>query len=562
MSELSAQIGAGASKGFADAMDYQLERPMRKERIAEAKAKRELAELELGDYKKAGPLRDAKLEKELADTRAAALKANTTLLEQQSYEAFRKYDASGDVRHLNTFLTAAKNDPVGGSVYGDFIRVDGLNDIGSSERERLMNQAGIASSDEFLKDYDLVKDLVVATTNSGERVLVQMSKLKAMTRFNDYAMEEEIKRQENVLKKLDLLAGPQTDDTRDIRALANVLREAGDPDPLNTAISTYMSRKNKEPGKGGGTMVERTAELILDQNPKMDPLEALRQATLLHAVGSKDEREAERMAKRMGISYDEAFNRVTARTERTSTMKNADEAANIEARLDSLAPKGKTFFDIPMSDPVMRRQAGRYVRELEQVSGNPMTTEDKRVARDIRDLITLGETAGAELSESATGLVDSLLGDAKKYMMDEGGNKGTAAYETFRNIFRNALYGASLTQAETAAFNTAAGTSKQKLGPVLEQLNVQMSSLKNQLSAIYDMNNEYVAYYYLGMDLDQVDRAIRAIDQRIDMVKNRIGTSRATEKAPDIKPAPTPLSPEEEAKVLQDLDSKLKAGGK
>ena len=96
-----------------------------------------------------------------------------------------------------------------------------------------------------------------------------------------------------------------------------------------------------------------------------------------------------------------------------------------------------------------------------------------------------------------------------------GGKATTASYETFRNIFRNALYGASLTEAEIKAFNKAAGTLGQKLSPILTQLQIQMKTVKNNLETVRDTNDPNIAHYYLGKPIEEIDNAVAAIDQRL-----------------------------------------------
>ena len=44
-----------------------------------------------------------------------------------------------------------------------------------------------------------------------------------------------------------------------------------------------------------------------------------------------------------------------------------------------------------------------------------------------------------------------------------------------------------------------------------------MQTLKNQLSSVRDLNDPYLAHYYVGADLDSVDEAIRRIDERINL---------------------------------------------
>lgn len=538
---LTAYAGAGAAEGFGTAVNYERERPVRELRLQEARAQQERAALQLQKEKALTP---AQTEKELAELRAQAYETNSKLLEQRTYDALRRYDVDGDIRHLNTFLSEAKASPSGSNIYGNIARLDTLQGTDKGELTKLFNAAGITDIEDVMRNKDLAKDFVVATDTSGQLSLYNLTMLKAGMRYDSYAMSDELSKAEMRKKMLDIVQGPQTAETQMIRDLAKVYEKEGIENPLEQAINTVKGAGKSDPS----TAVERTAAKLREKNLGLDYAKSIEQAAELHSAKSKDEREARRLAERYGISYDEAFSQVTARTERTSTQKNADAAGEVRSNLDKLDKGG--FFSLDLTKKENRRKAGPLVQQLEQLSGKSMSTEDIRTARNIRDLISLGGTAGSDLSGQETGLLDSLLSNAKKYITDEGGAKGVAAYETFRNIFRNSLYGASLTTGETSAFNAAAGTLGQKLGPVLEQLNMQMTSMRNQLSAIYDMNDEYVAYYYLGMDQEQLDKTIEAIDQRINMLKMRSTKSRATEKVK------LPVrSAEEDMQILRELDA-------
>ena len=121
------------------------------------------------------------------------------------------------------------------------------------------------------------------------------------------------------------------------------------------------------------------------------------------------------------------------------------------------------------------------------------------------------------------GLLDNTLNSFKKYMFDEvGGKKATASYETFRNVFRNALYGSSLTKPEIEAFNKAAGTLGQKFQPVMQQLQVQMGTIKNNLESIRDLNDPDIAHYYTGQSIEEIDDAIAAIEDRMNDPRLRL----------------------------------------
>ena len=177
------------------------------------------------------------------------------------------------------------------------------------------------------------------------------------------------------------------------------------------------------------------------------------------------------------------------------------------------------------------------------------TTQKKRVA-EIRQLITLGKS-GSELTPAETGPLDSLLRDGRKYISDNiEGTDATAAYQAYRNLVRNALFGASLTNNEQAEFDKAFGTLKEQTGPVLAKLRTQLQMLQDELGAIYDSGDEYVMKYRLGMDSDRLVQVMNALDQRLEMFDNQ-----APEGTEVIVPAQAPkkLSKEESLAKAREL---------
>ena len=140
----------------------------------------------------------------------------------------------------------------------------------------------------------------------------------------------------------------------------------------------------------------------------------------------------------------------------------------------------------------------------------------------------------------------------KKYISDDvEGVDGVSSYETFRNIFRNSLYGASLTASEIQAFEKAAGNLKQQTGPVLAQLRTQMQDVRQQLRSVADFEDPMMAYYYLGRSQDDVLAAIDQIDKRIELISSydarrkegsKLTVEQARKTAPAV-PAIQPLAP-------------------
>ena len=79
------------------------------------------------------------------------------------------------------------------------------------------------------------------------------------------------------------------------------------------------------------------------------------------------------------------------------------------------------------------------------------------------------------------------------------------------------MFGASLTNNETAAFNKAFGTLGEQTGPVLAKLRTQMTMLKDELEGIYYNGDEYVAKFRTGMDMDRLTEVLYQLDERLSL---------------------------------------------
>jgi hypothetical protein len=500
MSTLGASIGAGLAQGAEAVQAYERARPERELRLAEAKNRQRQSQLALDEFQSQAGNRMETADLELQQLQYQVGKQQTENLKNDTYQAFRLFNADGDTRHMNNFLASAKKNPKGQKMWGGYARFDPVTE----ENRDLLNAANIEDPIEDLKG-----NFVIATGTNGEQQLVRMDKLQASTGYTSMMTQQELKDAQQRATIANLITGPRSADTTLIRDIAK-------ENKISLAEATKIFNESKR--RQGGSALERIAANIRSNNPQMSEEESLVQAKQVMSSGSASEREARELATEENIPYKEALDRVNRRKERTSPRKQLDEASDTRARLDKLGDK--SFFDVDLTDDAARRKAGPLIVELEKLTGREPTTEDKRVARQIRDLTALGNTAGTDITAEETGIIDRIFKNVKKYVSDDvtGGDKAAAAYEAFRNVFRHDLYGASLTATENKKFEAAMGNLGQQAGPVLAQLNEAMGSLKNQLQAVYDTNDEHIAYYYFGRSLDDLDRAIERIDERIETV--------------------------------------------
>lgn len=475
----TAQEYAAVTTGLSAVQDYSRDRPERDARRAEAKTRQEKAELGLKEYKQNAPLRKTAAELELEQLRMQTKSMHGQSLKKSTYDAFRLYEGDKDVKHLNNFLKDAKVNPMGAKQYGDISRYDRLED--TPETRAMLAQAGYTDPDAVFNDPDVADNFVLATMTDGTRVLGDLTKAYAGTGFNQYMTTQEL---EVLQKRATLASTLRGSESADSRMITQIM----DEEQLTLYEATKRYYEAKHSGKSKGSTIERETEQVLAENPNMPREEAMA------------------MAKQ----------RIEPRT---APAKNLEQAADVSLSLDEIA--GGDYFEADINDPSVRRKLGPKITELEKLTGQSLTTEDKRTARNIRSLLALGRTAGTELTSDEAGLLDNTLTRVRKYFTNDiGGVEGTSAYESFRNVFRNALYGASLTQTESAAFQAAAGSLKQKLGPALQQLRVQMSDLKEQMQSIYDLNDERISYYYLGRSNEEIDDALMALDERLELIQD------------------------------------------
>ena len=176
--------------------------------------------------------------------------------------------------------------------------------------------------------------------------------------------------------------------------------------------------------------------------------------------------------------------------------------------------------------PEEKNKAYQYIHRLEQYGGVELKATDRKDLKDIGMLVALGNP-GKQITKEETGIMDSLITDLRKYVSDEGGSESVAAYATFRNSLRHALYGSALTDSEIAAFNEQFGTRRQQLAPLLRQMKIALTSVKGKLDTIANLNDPYVVKYRTGLNMDQLDSIISSLDQRVEYL-NDLSSGKAT----------------------------------
>lgn len=534
-------IGAGIAKGAAQVADWERNREMRDLQRKEAQQRVKMNDQAMAQNEQVSAEQLKQLQMQTQQLAQQQFRSDT-------YNALRLYESDGDPRHLNGFLQQAKQSPVAGNMFANIARVDRLT---SSDAE-LVKQLGVQDVDGLVKDPNLAKQFVVATFANGEKGLVDMEKMYAGTGFaNQLASEQAELMNTRSLAISRLRTGERADRLSSMERVAKQMSEE-----LGIPMWQAYERLKGGTTKQQGSELERLAQQIQEQNPDMDYLDAYEQAVNMRTSGSETERAARTESEQTGEDYNTVLQRKIKEKNAPGSVKEADAANTATAELQDAF--GGKYYETDFSDPNARRLAQPYIRTIEKTTGAKFSEEDKRQFRLARQLVGLGERAGTAITPEETGLIDSMLSNVQSYISDEvsDGKAGVAAYESFRNVVRNALFGSALTGAEIDAFNKAAGTLGQQQGPVLSKFMEQLKVVRDNLSGVAQMNDEVLSHYYLGADQDKVSDIIYAIDERI----NRLNKLSKNKNAPIPQASAVPVAPKTPEQKREVLDAIFKKG--
>ncbi len=500
-------LASGVVDGLAAVHQYRQEREVRDARNSQAELVKQRANATM-----AAGVPAAQANAEVTQLQNQLRSSQAQSLKQETFSAFDRYSADGDTRHLNTFLQSAKKNPVGSTMYSDIVRIDPMQPNNFTKAQ--LGQMGIDNPDEYLAHPELAQSKVIGTTTNGEQKLIDINKIYQATGYTEYISNKQLK-QLQVRAEIDkTLNGPQSAETSMIGKIA---KEQGIS--LTEAATQFYKMKKPGGGAAGGgrtSVQERIAARLMEQDPELPWEDAIVKAKLMTTSGSALEREATRVSGETGADYQDVYSELKDEKDRTNKRKQLDEAKTVRSQIDELS--GGDFLAKGAPDEVTRRKIGPLITELEALTGKELSTEEKKTVRELRNLFQLAEKAGTGLKGEDVGFIDNTLKNVKKYFKDDAtGVENTSAYSTFVNTLRNTYFGATLTPSEIEAFKSAAGSLKQQLGPVLAGLKTQMSTVQEQMKAIADFNDEHIAQYYLGTSLEQMDKVMGAIDERINM---------------------------------------------
>lgn len=493
----SAQMYAGISEGLSNVAKHERERPLREARVNEARSRQKLASGQLQEFQSGAENRKSTANIELDALKRQQRTDQTKQLGTDLFSSFDKYESDGDTKHLNNFLAVAKRNPAGSADWGEWTRFDSMTR--TPETEAMLGRMGITDMDGYFSDPELVKSKVVGTNNNGTKELFDMNKAYQGSGYTRFANSRTVTAMNERAKLDESLKGTASAETN----MIDKIYEENPGEGRLAAVKKFYAAKNQ--GKVTGSSLERIVNELMSKDENLSYEDAIKQASRLKAAPGAAE-------------------------------KDINVTADVRTAVHEAA--GGDFYSADLSNPKIRAKVGERITDLEKATGKTLSNETKRVARKLNSMMTLGGVAGEKLSSEETGIMDNLLHGLGKYFSDNvEGVEGTAAYSAMRNVTRNALMGATLTPKELTEFDKAAGTLKQQLGPVLEQLKVQLVDIKQQIESVMNFEDPMMAQYYLGMSSEQADVVVEQLERRLDLIS---GYKKGEEKVLNTKISPKP----------------------
>ena len=462
---------------------------------------------------------------ELEQALNAARIANQQLAGQFTYSALDRFNSDGDLRHLNTMLEQLRRNPASQNLPG-FSDIVSFQHFGPGD-EDLLEPYGL-TLENMQENPELGEFLIKAITTDGEQRVLPTDALFASTGYKNFATDRELNRQ---------------------KARAEAFWRT---QQRNNANTTAKERHAARIAATKRPEFYDEAEWV-DGNPEYDMayLDALNQLNEKTFAGTADERLAQENAMLHpageGVDdwgpgnpefdriYNEERRRIMSEGRETSAQRNIAGAEQAKATITNVARENnENFFDIDFQDNLSKRlEYEPYIQRIMALGNLDFSNEERRTASYVRELISLGESAG-ELTDRETGIIDRMFNSVRRYVTDNSseGDALTSAYSSFRNTVRNAMFGSTLTAAEIRAHNEAFGNLGQQTAPVLRQFRTGLTQLRDRLDSLVNLNDSYVSHFYLGADVDKLQRVIDSIDERIELIDRTSGGAAGATEPP------------------------------
>ncbi len=407
---------------------------------------------------------------------AQELRATQSQLDKsETFNAFRRFNADGDTRHLNSLL---QQNPRIKKVFGNEIasidKIDLIND------ELLIQQSGL--DPDIFAEEDAIKQFVKVTNADGTKDIVDMNRVFAATGYLEQLEDKELSKLERKAK----IGKAQAE-------IVKALRETKSGKKLNLT----------------------------------------QEATVAKFLSELDPAELEKFTKGAKLA-EELFPPTVKPIKPTAAQRNIIAADKRQKKLVENFGGEEEFFKTDFSIPANRIKASSDIRAIEKLAGIELSNAEKKKIREINKLINLSGIAARELTPETTGLIDTVFSNVKKYFTDNvKGVKGRAAYAAFRNVIRHSLFGTVLTKNEIKSFNEAFGALGQQLGPVLEQLKVAVGQLQSDIDSLSSTNDPFIMHFRLGASQDKLVSISTSLEERL----NALGQFQSTGALIEAEPA-------------------------
>lgn len=377
--------------------------------------------------------------------------ARGQLDKQETFDAFDKYNADGNPRHLNNLFKNKRiqqAEAAGGSPIVSFDKIDVANDQTLIQRSDL--------DPDIFAEEEAIKQFVKVTHADGTKDILDLHKIYASTGYLEQLEDEKLTKLERTVK----IKKAEADIVEALRGggvKLNLTQEAN--------VARFISRltpEQLEKFKSGA----KIAEEIFPEKEK--------------PLGTRER----------GI---------------TRTQEIKDE---LDERLEkgTITPEDPEFQDLV--GEMVANNPGNPLFKLTGKEGETLT--DLAVLVDVGR--SAGQELKVESTGIIDNLfreVQVLIFEDPKFV------KGRAAWTSYRNVVRHLMYGSQLTGPEITSFGQQFGKLTDKLVPLLEKFKVNLSELKTRIKSVRRLKDRHFIAARTGITTEQVDEIMQGIDKRL-----------------------------------------------
>jgi len=479
-----------AYNSYQRGLDQGQDRQLRREQAMYTKTLRDQQLKELGMWNaNNGPeLQLQQMRAQLEQQTAQAQAVTKELDKRSTFDAFDKFTADKETRHLNSLL---KNPRIK-DMLGNIVSIDKLNPADIEDQRMLSQEIGRDISlafDQGAIDTEALRARVLKLTDQeGNKKLVDMQQIYAMT---GYANELDSRKQATLMQGLELAA-----------------KQAN----INKTNAEAGKAERWMPGQGAngnGTAMTANAKAV----------DAARDRLKMGAPEQGDRALVEMHGEN-----------IAGNTAGKQSMLDTEEET-----LYSTFGGEESFYSTQFTPgTVAYRTAERSVRKLEAASGVKLTNKQIETVGNIRKTIAAA-TSAKGLTNADVGLVDNTLKQFGAYVSNDAvGTEARSAWAGIRNQLLHAFAGSAMNEGELARWGEQFGNLNQQGGHILTTLASSLDQLGGELDALRLALPEASFHVRLGTDVEQLNTIITNVRTAAATLSNRAN--------PKGKVTPTPPS--------------------